>query len=125
MKVGDTITLERLNIEFTVTGFTDEQRTFGHVGVAYTPMDVWQEVHAGARNGEAARPEAYDVASVVVARTVDKPEVEALSENSGLDVRTLKESFNSSPDYSAETLTLTMIQWFLYIIAALVTGAFS
>ncbi|MEJ6020315.1 ABC transporter permease [Corynebacterium sp. H113] len=124
MKVGDTITLERLNTEFTVTGFTDEQRTFGHVGLAYTPMDVWQEVHAGARNGEAARPEAYDVASVVVARTVDKPEVEALSENSGLDVRTLKESFNSSPGYSAETLTLTMIQWFLYIIAALVTGAF-
>ena len=36
----------------------------------------------------------------------------------------LKESFNSSPGYEAETLTLSMIQVFLYGICALVVGAF-
>src|SRR5699024_11760738 len=30
----------------------------------------------------------------------------------------------SSPGYTAEMMTLTMIKWFLFVIAALVTGAF-
>jgi putative ABC transport system permease protein len=37
---------------------------------------------------------------------------------------TLTESFNASPGYEAETLTLSMIQVFLYVICALVVGAF-
>src|SRR5690606_6423605 len=37
---------------------------------------------------------------------------------------TLEQSFNASPGYQAETLTLAMIQWFLYAIGALVVGAF-
>lgn len=122
--VGDTITIDRLEIPLEVVGFTDEQRTFGHVDIAYLPIDVWQEVHAGARHGEAVDPAAYAEASVIAARTQDKPDTAALSEQSGLDVRTLEDSFDSSPGYAAETMTLTMITWFLYVIAALVTGAF-
>lgn len=122
--IGDTITIDRLEIPLEVVGFTDEQRTFGHVDIAYLPIDVWQEVHAGARHGEAVAPEAYEEASIIAARTQDKPDTAALSEQSGLDVRTLEDSFDSSPGYAAETMTLTMITWFLYVIAALVTGAF-
>ena len=124
IEVGDTITLDRLDIPLNVIGFTDNQRTFGHVDVAYLPLDIWQEVHAGGRHGEAVTPEAYEEASVIVARTADKPDTDALTERSGLDVRTLKESFDSSPGYTAEMMTLSMITWFLYVIAALVTGAF-
>ena len=124
IEAGDTITLDRLDIPLKVIGFTDNQRTFGHVDVAYLPLDIWQEVHAGGRHGEAVNPEAYEEASVIVARTADKPDTEALTERSGLDVRTLKESFDSSPGYTAEMMTLSMITWFLYVIAALVTGAF-
>ncbi|WP_402374765.1 FtsX-like permease family protein [Isoptericola rhizosphaerae] len=36
----------------------------------------------------------------------------------------LEESFDGSPGYSAETLTLELIQAFLYAISALVVGAF-
>lgn len=122
--VGDTITIDRLDTPLNVVGFADGQRTFGHVDVAYLPIDVWQEIHAGARHGEAVNPEAYDEASVVVAKTADKPDAESLTEAAGLDVRTLKESFDSSPGYTAEMMTLTMIKWFLFVIAALVTGAF-
>ncbi|MEO5303526.1 ABC transporter permease [Corynebacterium sp. c25Ua_47] len=124
IEVGDTITLDRLDIPLDVIGFTDNQRTFGHVDVAYLPLDIWQEVHAGGRHGEAVNPEAYEEASVIVARTADKPDTDALTERSGLDVRTLKESFDSSPGYTAEMMPLSMITWFLYVIAALVTGAF-
>ncbi|HEY4599300.1 FtsX-like permease family protein [Corynebacterium sp.] len=124
IKVGDTITIDRLDTPLTVTGFADGQRTFGHVDVAYLPLDVWQEIHAGARHGEAVKPEAYEEASIVVAKTAEKADTEALSQAAGLDVHTLKESFDSSPGYTAEMMTLTMIKWFLFVIAALVTGAF-
>jgi len=121
--VGDTITLDRLETELVVVGFADGQRTFGHVDIAYVPLDVWQEVHAGARSGEAAPNHAYSEASVVVAQT-STDDTEALSKASGPDVRTLEESFQSSPGYGPEMMTLSMIEWFLYIITALVTGAF-
>lgn len=94
IEVGDTITLDRLDIPLNVIGFSDNQRTFGHVDVAYLPLDIWQEIHAGGRHGEAVNPDAYKEASVIVARTTVKPDTEALTEQSGLDVRTLKESFD-------------------------------
>lgn len=97
IKEGDTITIDRLEIPLKVVGFTDGQRTFGHVDAAYLPLDVWQEIHAGARKGEEVSPEAYKEISVIAARTQDKPDTGALSDASGLDVRTLKESFDSSP----------------------------
>ena len=122
--VGDTITIDRLDTALHVIGFTDGQRTFGHVDMAYLPLDVWQEIRAGARKGEAVNPAAYTEASVIAAQTSGTADTSALSEESGLTVRTLEESFQSSPGYTAEMMTLSMIKWFLYIIAALVTGAF-
>ena len=123
ISVGDTITLERLETELTVIGFTEDQRTFGHVDLAYAPLDVWQEVHVGARAGEAASPAAYEQASVIVAQAPDA-DVETLTAETNLDVVALEDSFQASPGYSAETMTLTMIEWFLYIITALIAGAF-
>ena len=123
ISVGDTITLERLETELTVIGFTEDQRTFGHVALAYAPLDVWQEVHGGARAGEAASPAAYEQASVIVAQAPDA-DVETLTAETNLDVVALEDSFQASPGYSAETMTLTMIEWFLYIITALIAGAF-
>ncbi len=123
LSLGDTITVDRLDLEFTITGFTDDQRTFGHVDLAYVPIDIWQEVHAGARVGEAPAERAYGQASVIVAKA-SGVDLEALSAETGLDARSLEESFGSSPGYTAETMTLSMIEWFLYIITALVTGSF-
>ncbi|WP_449371857.1 hypothetical protein [Arthrobacter psychrolactophilus] len=42
----------------------------------------------------------------------------------GTSSQTLKAAFNASPGYEAETMTLSMIQMFLYAICALVVGAF-
>ena len=67
IKEGDTITIDRLEIPLKVVGFTDGQRTFGHVDAAYLPLDVWQEIHAGVRKGEEVSPEAYKEISVIAA----------------------------------------------------------
>lgn len=114
IELGDTITIDRIGTELTVIGFTEEQHTFGHVPLAYMPLEVWQEI-SGRKATEA---------SVIVAQTTSAPDTAELSAQTGLDVRTLEASFDSSPGYTAETMTLSMIEWFLYVIAALVTGAF-
>lgn len=126
VSLGDTLTVDRLDVPLKVVGFTDSQRTFGHVDIAYTPLDVWQEIHAGTRNGEVANDDAFNQVSTIVAQAKDGASLDydALSASTGTDARTLEESFDSSPGYSAETMTLAMIEWFLYVIAALVTGAF-
>jgi putative ABC transport system permease protein len=126
VKLGDRVVLDRLGTELTVVGFTAEQRTFGHVAVAYVPLRTWQEINAGTKVGEQPNPDVYNEASVVAIRGVDdaKPNLAAGDAASGTASKTLLDSFESSPGYSAETMTMTMIKAFLYAISALVVGAF-
>ncbi|RYV50629.1 ABC transporter permease [Pengzhenrongella frigida] len=124
--LGDVITLSRLGTTLTVVGFTADQRTFGHVDVAFIPLTTWQEVHAGAMAGEQPSPEAYDVASVVALRGIDgrTPDLAAGDTAAHTSARTIKAAFDSSPGYAAELMTMQLIKAFLYAISALVVGAF-
>ncbi|MFD6894049.1 ABC transporter permease [Rhodococcus sp. NPDC060086] len=124
--LGDTIIIDRLGTELTVVGFTADKRTFGHVDVAYVPLTTWQEIHAGVELGEQTPAGAYSEASVVAIQGVDGvlPDLAAGDAAAGTLTKTLEESFDSSPGYTAETMTMSMIQAFLYAISALVVGAF-
>lgn len=126
VEIGDTITVDRLGTNLTVVGFTSDQRTFGHVDVAYVPLSTWQQIHAGTKAGEEPRADAYNEGSVVAIQGVDGalPDLSAGDTAAGTDSKTLTESFESSPGYSAEMMTMTMIKMFLYAISALVVGAF-
>ncbi|MET4059235.1 putative ABC transport system permease protein [Arthrobacter sp. UYP6] len=131
LELGSVVTLERIGTELTVVGHTADQATFGHVTVAYLPLRTWQYI-AGGDAGPGAPTEADTArASFITASTVallakDGADINfaAGDEAAGTVTSTLKESFNASPGYSAETLTLQMIQVFLYAICALVVGAF-
>lgn len=124
--IGDTVTIERLDTELTITGILDGQHTFGHVDVAYLPLDTWQEIHAGVTDGTEARPEIYDEATAIALTAASGTEIDAAAGDAAADTTTvtLTESFDGSPGYAAETLTLELIQVFLYAISALVVGAF-
>lgn len=126
VEIGDVITLDRLGTTLTVVGFTADQRTFGHVDIAFVPLSTWQEVHAGTTAGEQPDPAAYDLASVVALRGVDgqTPDLAAGDAAAGTSARTLEAAFDSSPGYSAELMTMELIKAFLYAISALVVGAF-
>ncbi len=126
VKLGDTVTVDRLGTDLTVVGFTSDQRTFGHVDVAYVPLSTWQQIHAGTKAGEAPRADAYNEGSVIAIQGVDGvlPDLSAGDAAAGTASKTLTESFESSPGYSAEMMTMTMIKAFLYAISALVVGAF-
>lgn len=126
VELGDTIVVDRLGTRLDVVGFTSDKRTFGHVDVAYLPLSTWQEIHAGVRLGEQVPPSAYTEASVVAIEGVDGalPDLTAGDAAAGTTAKTLEESFDSSPGYSAEMMTMSMITAFLYAISALVVGAF-
>ncbi|MGN0125568.1 MAG: ABC transporter permease [Rhodococcus sp. (in: high G+C Gram-positive bacteria)] len=126
VELGDTIVIDRLGTRLTVVGFTSDKRTFGHVDVAYLPLNTWQEIHAGVRLGEQVPPSAYTEASVVAIEGVSGtlPDLAAGDAEAGTAAKTLEESFDASPGYSAEMMTMSMIIAFLYAISALVVGAF-
>lgn len=131
VELGTVVTLDRLDVELTVIGFTQGQATFGHVDVAYLPVDTWRLMAAGMSQPGAPTQEQlagldFAYASVVALQVEDgaAPDVAAIDAAAGTTTMTLTESFNASPGYEAETLTLSMIQVFLYVICALVVGAF-
>ena len=131
LELGSVVTLDRIGTELTVVGYTPGQATFGHVTIAYLPLPTWQYIAAG--DAAPGMPTAADVAaehrdtaSTVALLAEDGADIDfaAGDEAAGTVTSSLKESFNASPGYSAETLTLQMIQVFLYAICALVVGAF-
>lgn len=131
IEVGTVVTLDRLDLELTVVGFTEGQATFGHVDVAYLPLDTWRLMAAGLAEPGAptqAQVDGMDFPySSVIALLADAGadvDLAAIDADAGTMTMSLSESFNSSPGYEAETLTLSMIQVFLYAICALVIGAF-
>lgn len=123
IELGDTLAIDRIGHTLTVVGFTDSQDTFGHVDVAFIPLNAWQVLASGAKPGEQVRDGAFAEATAIALQGEDI-DVSGIDARFPLMTTSLKESFNASPGYSAETMTLNMIQAFLFAISALVVGAF-
>ncbi|MFF5257843.1 FtsX-like permease family protein [Actinomadura viridis] len=126
LRVGDTLTVDRVGTRLRVIGATERQDTFGHVDVAYVPLPVWQRIKAGAGPSDAMPERATREITAVAVRarpgkTVDLAAGDAAA---GTESLSLEESYGASPGYTAETSTLQLIQGFLYAISALVAGAF-
>ncbi|MCS5718129.1 ABC transporter permease [Herbiconiux sp. CPCC 205763] len=129
LELGTVVTLDRIGLELKVVGFTEGQATFGHVDVAYLPIDTWRLIASntalpGAPTAEQIAALDYDYSSVVALDAPSGTDLTAIDATAGTMTMSRTEAFNASPGYEAETLTLTMIQVFLYAICALVVGAF-
>lgn len=126
VSIGDTVTVDRLEIPLTVVGIAADQHTFGHVDMAFTTLTTWQDVNSGTRFGEEPRAGAREEYSVVALAGVDGkiPDLAAGDAVADTSARPMEDAYNASPGYQAETTTMSMITWFLYAISALVVGAF-
>lgn len=129
IKLGSVVTLDRIGLKLTVVGFTEGQATFGHVDVAYLPIDTWRLIASntarpGAPTAEQIASLEYRYSSVVAIQAPSRTDLAAVDATAGTMTMSHTEAFNASPGYEAETMTLTMIQVFLYAICALVVGAF-
>ncbi|MFB2597432.1 ABC transporter permease [Herbiconiux sp. P17] len=129
IELGTVIILDRIGLELTVVGFTEGQATFGHVDVAYLPIDTWRLI--ASNSAQPGPPTAgqiagldYEYSSVVAIDAASGTDLTAIDATAGTMTMSRTSAFNASPGYEAETLTLTMIQVFLYAICALVVGAF-
>lgn len=124
--VGDTVVLEPAGMRLAVVGVLGDQHTFGHVDIGYLSLRSWQEAKAGVRPGDAVPDRVYEEFTAVAVRDADGADIDLAAGDraAGTTSMTLEESFGASPGYSAETSTLQLIQVFLYLISALVVGAF-
>jgi putative ABC transport system permease protein len=126
IEVGDTLKLEPAGTPLKVVGVLADQHTYGHVDVGYLSLRSWQEIAAGVRAGDAVPGHVYAQITAVAIRARQGAEVDLAAGDraAGTSAMTLAESFGASPGYTAETSTLRLIQVFLYVISALVVGAF-
>lgn len=126
LRVGDTITVDRLGTRLRVVGATGRQDTFGHVDVGYVPLAIWQRLKAGVGpDGSMPEHATREITAVAVrARPGARVDLAAGDIAAGTESLTIDQSFGASPGYTAETTTLELIQGFLYAISALVAGAF-
>lgn len=124
--VGDTVVLEPSGQRLAVVGVLEGQHTFGHVAVGYVSLRTWQQAKAGVGDGESMPERFLREATAVAVRAESGGDVDlaAGDDAAGTTSLTLEESFGASPGYTAETSTLQLIQVFLYLISALVVGAF-
>ena len=124
--IGDTVVLEPSGQELSVVGFLDGQHTFGHVDVGYVTLLSWQQAKAGLADGDELSPRVRAEATAIAVRSEGGADVDLAAGDraAGTTSMTLEESYGASPGYTAETSTLQLIQVFLYLISALVVGAF-
>ncbi|WP_031510188.1 ABC transporter permease [Streptomyces megasporus] len=112
---GSTVTLGDLRL--TVTAVSGDA-SFGHLPVVWTSLRAWQRVAppTGAGDGERATVVALDTGPGVDPAAVDA--------RAGTETVSLDDSLSAIGSYAAENGSLQLMRGFLFVISALVTGAF-
>ncbi len=128
--VGDQVDAGPLDL--TVSAVADVEADYAHTQVVWVSLDDWQAV--GARGGASPAGASTDdttdgqVATVVTLRFGDDPPtadvLAATDARLGTVTATPREARSAISSFTAENLSLTLMQVFLLAISALVVGAF-
>ena len=114
-KIGDELSLSSTDTTLTITGFTEEAK-FNAAPVLYGSLQTMQEV----RFGEAAE-ENKDQINGIVIRTGN---LEKVNVDESLRVISTQTFIENLPGYSEQSLTLTFMIYFLFIISAVILAIF-
>ncbi|MHB1875086.1 MAG: ABC transporter permease [Streptosporangiaceae bacterium] len=123
VRVGDRIRLDRAGVTLRVTGIAPTA-TYGHVDLVYASMSLWRQATYGRVLGGKLPPSAQGLASAAALQVRPGVDVAAIGSRLGADIVTKQQAYAGSPGYVAETATMSLIIDFLYVIAALIVGAF-
>ena len=123
VKVGDVISLDRSPVRMRVVGIAPKA-TYGHVDLAYAPIELWRQASYGQVAGATLPPSAQGLASAASLKVAPGTDVSAIADRLGVEIVTKTQAYAGSPGYLAETTTMALIIDFLYVIAALIVGAF-
>ena len=127
VEIGQTIVLDRVLTELKVIGITEE-RNIGHMPIIYAPLPKWQEATygppGGAPPGENLPDILFDFVSVIALQLEEGTDIEGADEK--LETLTLgrQKFYEASTGYTDEVKSVSMIQWLLILISAVVVGAF-
>ena len=111
-----------------VVGVTDEHRAIGHLPIVYAPLRKWQEATygppGGAPPGEKLPDIIFDFVSIIVLQLEEGVDTAALDDE--LETTTLDRLnfYSASIGYESEVQSVQMIQSLLFVISAVVIGAF-
>ncbi|MEU6880468.1 FtsX-like permease family protein [Streptomyces sp. NPDC046712] len=114
VEVGGAVRLGPL--EATVAAVAGDA-SYSHTPVAWTSLDDWQKL---GHNGTA--PE--EQATVIALSTTGEADLAAGDKAVGTESRTIEESLTAIGSYQAENGSLQLMRGFLFVISALVIGAF-
>ncbi len=130
VRIGDRITLDRVLTELEVVGITEE-RNIGHIAIVYAPLRKWQEATygppGGAPPGEKLPDIIFDFVSILAMQLEEGTPPERIAElDDEIGTSTLDRSrfYAASTGYIEEVRTVQIIQVFLFLISAVVIGAF-
>lgn len=121
VKIGDHLSAGQAGTELIVVG-TIGHASFGHVGVVYAPLALWQRLHYGLTG--ALPPAAAHQATAVALQLAPGADTTAIDRLLGTQTVGKAGAYGASPGYTAESSTMTLIRGFLYAISALVVGSF-
>jgi len=128
VKIGDTIILDRVLTELTVIGIVDRELNIGHLPIVYTPLPKWQEATYGPPGGPAPGEKLpdilFDFVSVIVLQLEEGVDIAAMDDQFETITLDRQRFYEASTGYTEEIFSVSMIQWFLIIISAVVVGAF-
>ncbi|PRW64101.1 ABC transporter permease [Actinopolyspora mortivallis] len=92
---------------------------YSHTPVVWTSLDTWHELRTARAPGTEA-----PLATVLAVRATDGADLAAADSTADTVSTTLGGSLNAIGSFSSENGSLLMMQAFLYVISALVVGAF-
>jgi hemin transport system permease protein len=128
IKIGDTITLDRVLTELVVVGIIDESRNIGHLPIIYAPLRKWQESTYGPPGGPPPGEElpdiVFDFVSIIILEVDEGIDVAALDDEFETVSMAGEKFYEASTGYKSEVQSVGMIQTLLVIISAVVIGAF-
>ena len=127
LKIGETITLDRVLTKLKVIGITGGAN-IGHVPIVFAHLPKWQEATygppGGPRPGEKLPDILFDFASVIALQMDDSVAINDVDIELGTSTLTREGSYFASVGYMEEIRTVQIIQIFLVLISAVVVGAF-
>lgn len=126
-KIGTKFTLDRALTEFEVVGI-GPRYTMGHTPLIFTPLRKWQEATygppGGPAPGEVLPDVVFDFATAITLQIEEGVDIEAIDIEQGTITVSKEESYHAQTGFDEERESTQLIQICLYLIAAVVFGAF-
>lgn len=115
VKAGDSLTLAGQPLQVAAV---QGEAYFSHAPVIWTSLDTWQRTAPPTGTGDGP------VATVIALNTTSGADTEAVDAQAGTTTVTTEDSLAAIGSYTSENGSLQLIRGFLFVISALVIGAF-